>query len=127
MDNKKTYKKFGTIFWWSLTILPIILALLYFLAVQFNITESISDVGNYHQTNFNAFDYAIKHSLVREYTPQWLITSCRNVVGQFNINLTFEFSDILAWAIWVQMIHFLYDVLTYVFKLIHEMLEGFKR
>ena len=125
-DNVRISHKYSSIFWWTLTILPFILALLYFLSIQFNINnESITNVTQYHQDNVNAFQYAMTHSLVKEWTPQWLITSMRNLVGQFNVNLTFEFADIIAWCVWVQLIHLLFDILTSLFDLIHNMIKGF--
>ena len=39
MDNKKWYKKFATIFWWAFTIMPLLVALIYFIGYHLTFTS----------------------------------------------------------------------------------------
>ena len=66
MDNKKWYKRFGTLFWWFFTILPLIIALFYFIGYHLTFNSGISsasDLANYHANTLGMFEYGLGNAL----------------------------------------------------------------
>lgn len=129
-DNKKYGKRFSTIFWWCLTIAPIIYAVGVFVASIINIGFSN---GSAHMTStaFSGyFDY------IGEYIGN-LTTPFENLIwGDLNSTISEVFTSIFnvnngflnmcfTWALQVQLLHILFDVMCYVPKFAHYLLEKF--
>ena len=56
MDNKKWYKRFAVVFWWSFTILPLLCFIIYFIGYHLTFNSGISsstDLTLYHENGLN--------------------------------------------------------------------------
>lgn len=134
MDNRNWYKKFGTIFWWVLTILPLIVAIIYFVGYHLTFNSGInssSDLTQYHES-FNSFasyfsnNYVIKLSA---FIPSFILTPIDNLFVTIfdttsNVSIL-TISCIFAWAVWVQLIHLFYDVVIWIPNFCHKLICKF--
>ena len=128
MDNKKWYKKFATIFWWVITILPVIVALIQFCGYHLTFNSGINqaqELAGYHDllsgnfmtilnTNLNNFD---------NFTMSGLKTTFS---GLFNILGVGNYTDLgilFGYMLSVQVYHLLFDLLVFFIHLLHNYMD----
>ena len=130
MDNKKWYKKFATIFWWAFTIMPLLVALIYFIGYHLTFNSGIataSELNSYHSMNGSSFyDYLL---LVLNQFDLFTMSSLKNTfTGLFDIlGITnYESMGILfGYMLSIQMYHLLFDMLVFFIHLIHNFMDSF--
>ena len=62
MDNKRWYSRYGTIFWWTLAILPLIVALSQFIGFHLTFNSGITSANElvtYHSNNNGNFTWIL--------------------------------------------------------------------
>lgn len=129
MDNKKWYKKFMTIFWCSLTALPFILILIYFIGYHLTFNSGINtanELATYHSINYGTFDYVVNSvgSDFGSYVPLFMVNTFDGFFSNvFNINNHLNMANLFAWCLWVQVIHLLFDMLAFFIHLIHDFMD----
>lgn len=127
MDNKKWYKRFGTIFWWIFAILPLLIALIYFIGYHLTFNSGIStavELSAYH-TNASGNFITYLDSVCTDmgsWCPSLLTNAFSGLFGAFNVtNATLDF--ICAWFVFSNIIHLLLDICVYVFQKMHNFVE----
>lgn len=127
MDNKKWYKRFGTIFWWVFAVLPLIIALIYFIGYHLTFNSGIdtaSELSAYHSmASGNYFTYLDSTcTSISSWTPSILINGFNGLYGAFNITNT-TISILSAWFVFSAIIHLLLDICVFVFHKMHCFIE----
>ena len=129
MDNKKWYKKFGTIFWWVFTIMPLIVALIQFIGYHLTFNSGISsavELANYHDNSIGNF-YSILCSVLIDFgnfTMSSLIDVFSGLFDILGVTNNVVFGTLFAFMVSVQLYHLLYDVLICFIHLIHDFMES---
>lgn len=128
MDNKKWYKRFGTLFWWVFTILPLLVALIQFTGYHLTFNSGItsgSDLSAYHSlasggyynilTNtLNDFDF-LNMSLFK-----LTFTSLFDICGVSNYT---TLGILLSFMVSVQVYHLAFDIFSWLPRFFHKLLE----
>lgn len=134
MESKQLTRKLNTIFWWTLSVLPLLIILVYFIMGIVNLnTQGTSLSGTDLQTYFNATNLTdlINSNLLWRfnlYIPSWLSTPIDSLFTTFGVNETELYILVFGWFIMVEMVHLLIDVLLFVIRWVHDLLErGGKR
>lgn len=128
MDNVKWYKKFATIFWWSFTILPLIVALIYFIGYHLTFNSGIaqaSELASYHNNSVGNF-YDILGSTFGDFESYCIDSLTSMFQGLFNIlgvQNYYELAFFFSWMLSVQMYHLLFDFLVFFINMIHDFLD----
>lgn len=131
MDNKKWYKKFATIFWWAFTILPLLVALIYFTGYHLTFNSGIATAQNladYHSlSNGNFFDYLL---IVLNDFENITISSLSDMFkGMFNIlgvSDNVSIGIFFGYMLSVQVYHLLFDCIVFFIHLIHQFMDYFE-
>lgn len=132
MDNRKWYNRFSTIFWWGLTILPLIVVLIQFIGYHLTFNSGIStaqELVNYHgnsdgnfiyiledymldnQFNFSAYSMGIFNSF---WYDMFYLLGIRNC----------DYLNILfGWMTSVQFYHLCFDFVVWLPKFFHIILD----
>lgn len=129
MDNKKWYKKFSTIFWWSLTILPFIMLLFAFIIAVGNLTLneqtlSSSQILAYINDLFNSnnvFDSCL--GIVSNMALPPLTNMFKGVFNNLNIAWFDTLGCAFGFMLSVQCYHVLFDVVVWLPHMAHELME----
>lgn len=128
MDNVKWYKKFATIFWWSLTILPLIVALIYFIGYHLTFNSGIaqaSELASYHVNSYGLFGYSFDSSL--SYFNGFAITSLSDtfidLFDLLDVNESAMFGYFFGYMLSIQIYHLLFDFLVFFVHMIHDFLD----
>lgn len=127
MDNKKWYKRFGTIFWWVFAILPLLIALIYFIGYHLTFNSGINsalELSNYHTMVSGDYLTYLDSICVgfESWTPTLLINAFSGLFGAFNV-VSNTLNIICAWFLFSQIIHLLIDIVVFVFHKMHCLLE----
>lgn len=132
MDNKKWGKRFSTIFWWSLAILPLIVVLIQFIGYHLTFNSGISnasDLANYHM-DYEAgdFTYLLYYYFEDSYysISNWIIRPIRDMY--FSLFRVLNITDstiayLLSWMTSVFFYHVIFDVSVWIFKMLHSWLD----
>lgn len=130
MESKKM-KQISAFVWWGIAVVPLLLALIYFcgyhLAFNNGIT-SASDLTSYHSNGINAFNDFLSGTsdTLAKFTPPMIKTPLNNVFttlfGSSSTAVTIS-SNLFAWAVWVQLVHILFDFVCFIPKWIHCIME----
>lgn len=132
MDNKKWSHRFSTIFWWTLTILPLIVALIWFIGYHLTFNSGITtanELNIYHQLTYNGhstFEYALVNSFIYDdFTFPFLYDMWENlfliIFGEgSDVSLL---SSLLAYMTTIQFIHLLYDFVVWLPKWCHKIMS----
>ena len=128
MDNKKWYKRFGTIFWWLLTILPIIVALIQFIGYHLTFNSGISvasDLANYHDlASGNYFDILSNtladFDLISIDLFDNTFSDLFNIIG---IDNYITLGYLLSFMVSVQIYHLIFDLFAWLPMFFHKLLE----
>lgn len=125
MDNKKWYKKIATIFWWVLTILPVLVALIYFIGYHLTFNSGINQATELaeYQTMVNGnFGTYLTNLLQNEFnilsinSLNTMFSNLFNIIGvSDNTTLGILFGYMLS----IQLYHLLFDCLVFFIHLIH--------
>lgn len=130
MDNKKWGKRFSTIFWWSLAILPFVIPLIQFIGYHLTFNSGItsaSDLASYHDNSIGQFDY-----FLLKFNNNWKNFSISYIRDMFSALFSqFGFSDNVAtilygsfsWMCTVFFFHVVFDVSVWLFRILHSWLE----
>ena len=128
MDNKKWYKRFGTIFWWLLTILPILVALIQFIGYHLIFNSGISvasDLANYHDlASGNYFDILSNtladFDLISIDLFDNTFSDLFNIIG---IDNYITLGYLLSFMVSVQIYHLIFDLFAWLPMFFHKLLE----
>ena len=128
MDNKKWYKRFGTIFWWLLTILPILVALIQFIGYHLTFNSGISvasDLANYHDlASGNYFDILSNtladFDLISIDLFDNTFSDLFNIIG---IDNYITLGYLLSFMVSVQIYHLIFDLFAWLPMFFHKLLE----
>lgn len=124
MDNKKWYKKFATIFWWIITILPLVVALIQFGGYHMTFNSGIStaqELANYHDMTSGNF-YQILNGTLTNFDNITMLGLKQTFSGLFNILGVSSYNELgilFGYMLSVQMYHLLFDMLVFFIHLIH--------
>ena len=124
MDNKKWYKKFATIFWWVITILPLIVALIQFGGYHMTFNSGIStaqELANYHDLASGNF-YQILNGTLTNFDNITMLGLKQTFSGLFNVLGVSNYNDLgilFGYMLSIQMYHLLFDMLVFFIHLIH--------
>lgn len=133
MDNKKWGKRFSTLFWWSLTILPLILALIYFIGYHLTFNSGISsaaDLASYHSNSSGLFlEYLSK--ILEDTNFSFDMFGLPFIYDMFyDLFILLGISDeatiltsLFTWMASVQMYHLLFDFVAWLPRLIHSWMD----
>lgn len=127
MDNKKWYKRFGTIFWWAFAILPLIITLIYFIGYHLTFNSGITsalELSSYHTNSSGSFLVYLDSVCLdmQSWCPGVLLTGFNGLFNAFNVTNT-TLSFLCAWFIFSNIIHLLIDICVYIFHKMHNILE----
>lgn len=128
MDNKKWYKKFGTIFWWVLTILPILVALIYFIGYHLTFNSGItsaSELASYHSMTSGDFWQILMNQDTWTYgfSIDYL---CDTFVDLFQLSGVEQYESLgylFGFMVSVQVYHLAFDLFAWLPKFFHKLLE----
>lgn len=125
-DSKQFGKKITTLIWCIITFLPLLIALIYFIGYHLTFNSGIdtaSELTSYHTNGYNSFSLCLQNLTIFSFIPSWLkdsITSLLNAINISNVNVI----NLLSYAIIVQFIHFAFDLICWLFNIIHSLMEG---
>ena len=128
MDNKKWYKKFATIFWWSFTILPLLVALIYFIGYHLTFNSGIAtatELVSYHSNSVGQF-FGILENTLNDFDLFTItvlkntFTGMFNILGVTNYNLLGVF---FGYMLSVALYHLMFDFLIFFINMIHSFLD----
>lgn len=129
MESTKITKKLNTIFWWTFSVLPLLIILVYFIMGIINLNTqnnalSGNDLLSYFNTT-NLTDLINSNLLWRFnlYMPSWLTTPLANLFDNVGINESELFVLVIGWFIMAHICHLLTDVLLLVIRWGHKLLE----
>lgn len=133
MEEKKLSKKIGSIFWWCLAVAPLILALIYFIGYHITFNSGItsaSDLSLYHTNGLNAFNNYLEGLNVNlfKFIPSVIrtpIITIFNVIFEGSSTSVQITSNIVAWFVWVFILHCLCDILVYIPRIAHHLLDKY--
>ena len=124
MDNKKWYKKIATIFWWIMTILPVIIALIQFAGYHMTFNSGINqaqELADYHDLNSGNF-YNILIATLGNFDNLTMNGIKTTFSGLFNLLSVSNYNDLgilFGYMLSIQMYHLLFDVLVFFIHMIH--------
>lgn len=136
MDNKKWGSRFSTIFWWSLTILPLIIALIYFIGYHLTFNSGITtatDLIVYHKSSDGSFLYYLNNIFTEQgnFTfNTWSIYYFRIMFSSLFTNLGVTYgvtlARLFAWMTSVVFYHLLFDFIVWLPRWFHKIMgKGF--
>lgn len=128
MDNVKWGKRYSTIFWWTLAILPFFISLIGFIGyhLTFNSgintsTELIAYQIDSEGTYLNILERNI--DLFNTYTPGILKDVWNQLFTIFELNGTI-YPLILSYMTWILFIHVIFDIVAWLPRFLHSLLES---
>ena len=124
MESKKLSKKLNTIFWYVLYTLPLVLLFFYLVSCCFAINQTGETIS------FESFSY-MSYSFVIDGFVDTLWFPIFNAVSNLAITLGFNVDSyglsflciILCWFIQTNFLHVLVDVLLFIPRLFHNIME----
>ena len=128
MDNVKLYKKFATIFWWTLTILPLIVAVIYFIGYHLTFNSGIataSELVSYHSNSIGNFEFYLIDVLgnFSDFTMSSLISTFEGLFNILGVSGYIDLAILFAYMLSVQIYHLLFDCLVFFINMIHDFLD----
>ena len=139
MDNKRWYSRFGTIFWWCLAILPLLVVLIQFIGFHLTFNSGISsasDLVNYHSdTNgnfwyilYSYFDDGIYGTDNLYGFTDFIFMPIFHMFdslfdGVFEYNDSSVIVGLLSWMTSVAFYHVLFDFAVWIFNWIHALFD----
>lgn len=128
MDNKKWSKRFGTIFWWAFTILPLLIALIQFTGYHLTFNSGIasaSDLANYHDLSSGSFYNILTDTLTELdfFNMSLFKTTFTNLFDIIGVNNYTSLSILLSFMVSIQIYHLIFDLFAWLPCFFHKMLE----
>lgn len=133
MDNKKWYNRFATIFWWGLTILPLIIALIYFIGFHLTFNSGITSANelvSYHNSPSGEFGYYLDLVLLDgEYLTfdglslTFINTMYDDLFQILHITFAGTLSLLFGWMTSVQFYHLIFDFIVWLPRWCHNILS----
>ena len=129
LDNKKWYKKYATIFWFSLAIMPILITLIQTIGsyiIHWGDSVSYTDINSFLSTN--GFWLFLEDNATRfgNFTPTTLkdaYSGLFNSWGGITQDSQLILGYIFGWFTFTYLIHIIVDVMIWLPKLFHSWLE----
>lgn len=128
MDNKKWYKRFGTLFWWLFTILPLLIALIQFVGFHLTFNSGISsgtDLALYHDNSSGDF-YNILQTYLNHFSNlsiPVIDSAFSDFFDIFNVSNYLVLGSLFGFMASVQLYHLIYDIVVWLFLKLHCLLE----
>lgn len=128
MDNKKWYKKYMTLFWCTITILPFVFVLIYFISFHFGLnggfTEAL-ELETYQTSSYGSISYIFDEvaNIFDSYTPQFITNIFSTIwTNTFSVSNT-SMAIFISFMLWVQLVHLIFDFLVFFIHLVHSFLD----
>lgn len=131
MDNRKWYNRFASIFWWCLTILPLIIALIYFIGFHLTFNSGMTsaiELSNYHQEfNGNFLNYLedvlMENIMFGDWCLPFVNTMFFDLFNSLGV-VDFDYLGVLfGWMVSVQFYHLLFDFIVWLPQWFHRIME----
>ena len=134
MDNKRWYSRFGTIFWWSLAILPLIVALIQFIGFHLTFNSGITsatELANYHANSNGDFIQILSYylnyagSTFFDFQLSFIYDMFFALFQQLNMDQIglYSMATLFGWMTSVAFYHVLFDFAVWIFNWIHSFFE----
>ena len=133
MDNKRWYNRFATIFWWSLTILPLIIALIYFIGYHLTFNSGITtaqELITYHASSEGEFGHYLDIVLIDANSLDFegmclpfINNMFHDVFGLLDIDYFSALSVLFGWMVSVQFYHLIFDFIVWLPQWFHRIME----
>lgn len=128
MDNKKWSKRFSTLFWWVLTILPWIYLLFTIIASIVNLHNdttnlTMSDLVSYCNSTLSNFLSINTFSIFTNLSIPSLSSAFNQLFNVLGISSYTFLGAIFAWMLSVQVYHLIFDVIAWFPNWCHEFIE----
>lgn len=128
MDNKKWYKRFGTLFWWLFTIMPLLVALIQFIGYHLTFNSGIAsatDLASYHDLSSGNYfsilsDTLDNFDLINISFFKTTFSNLFNVMGVTNYN---SLGILLSFMVSVSIYHLAFDLFTWLPCFFHKLLD----
>ena len=132
MDNKRWGKRFSTIFWWTLTILPLIVVLVQFIGYHLTFNSGITtaeELSSYHNDSTGDFisiflwylddgDYVFGM-----FSLPFLQNVFIDLFHTLHINGENALGILFGWMASVQMYHLCFDFFAWLPRLFHSWMD----
>lgn len=130
MDNRKMYKKIATLFWWILTALPLIVALLYFIGYHFAFNNGMAtavELASYHDDGFgNFYNFLdVNEGIVYDFGMSNLTDMFQNLFRILGVADYVILGSLFGYMLSIQVYHLLFDCLVFFIHLIHNFMDKF--
>lgn len=128
MDSKKWYKRFGTLFWWFFTIMPLLVALIQFIGYHLTFNSGIAsatELASYHNMSSGSF-YDILTNTLNNFDFLSIsffdntFISLFNIIGISNYN---SLGILLSFMVSVSIYHLIFDLFTWLPCFFHKLLD----
>lgn len=132
MDNKRWGKRFSTIFWWCLTILPLLVILIQFIGYHLTFNSGISsasDLASYHSDSngdfFVIFNLYLNPSFNKFNTfgMPFVRNAFLEVFNSLGISGASNLATLFGFMASVQIYHLLFDFFAWLPRLFHNWME----
>lgn len=128
MDNKKWYKRFGTLFWWLFTIMPLLVALIQFIGYHLTFNSGIAsatELANYHDLSSGNYfailsDTLDNFDLINISFFKSTFSNLFNVMGVTNYT---TLGILLSFMVSVSIYHLAFDLFTWLPCFFHKLLD----
>lgn len=128
MDNKKWYKKYATIFWFSLAIMPFIVALIEFIGgflIHWTEITQYSDIKSYIMNNNDFYSIICGQATnFSNFTPSTIYHAYEDLFNIWGvIGGPRYLAYLFGWFTFTYLIHVVVDILIWLPKLFHSWLD----
>lgn len=125
MDNKRWYKKYATCFWFTLAILPFLVALIQYIGFYLVHTDNIQFNDLTTWINQNNFETILENvgSIFQNVTPRILSNSFTDLFKSFDSNIYNFLGIYFGWFAWTFFIHLMVDIIVWLPKIFHSWLD----
>lgn len=130
MDNRKWYKKIATIFWWTLTALPLIVVIIYFIGYHLPFNNGMTtsqELINYQGNIEGNFMYYFSDtiSIFEDYSISHLNNTLQSALSIIGVGSNSELGVLFGYMLSIQVYHLLFDCLVFFIHLIHNFMDKF--
>ena len=123
MDSKRVYKKISTIFWFTLAIMPLIIALVAYIGQYFGgVPDSLNEPI---ETYYNDFSYYWLKGVAfgRNFTPSFINDMFESLQDLIDDALDYDFMTFCAWFVWVYFLELMVDFIVWFPRWMHDILD----
>lgn len=134
MDNKRWYSRYGTIFWWTLAILPLVVTLIHFVGYHLAFNSGISvwtDLQLYQSAEQGNFFYLLGYYCLNgdftfyEIQLPFINDMYLNLFQVLDIDTIGlgTLASLFGWMTSVAFYHVVYDFSVWIFNWIHSFFD----